>query len=230
MAEMLLASVLFLVTHLGVSSTPLRGALVNALTTRGFLGVYSLMALATLVYMIMVYADVPRYDYLWSPDPVLYWVPKLLMVVALTFMFGGFMVKNPTTVGLEGALDDPAELQSLTKGMNRITRHPFQWGVILWAGSHIVANGDVVSVVFFATFLTLSLAGSFLIDVKKARVLGDRWKPFHAVTSNVPFAAIVSGRNKLVIKELAAPITVGIVAYLAIFWGHRWIAGVGIYW
>ena len=230
MTEMLFASVLFLVTHLVVSSTPLRRILVGALTTRGFLGVYSVVALATLVYMIMVYADAPRFDYLWQPDPTLYWVPKILMVVALTFMFGGFMVKNPTAVGLEGALDDPGQLPAVTRGLNRITRHPFQWGVVLWASSHIVANGDVISVVFFAAFLLLSLVGSFLIDAKKAGVLGERWQPFAAVTSNIPFAAIVTGRNKLVLKELAAPFAVGLVAYVAIFWGHDWIAGVGIYW
>ena len=72
MIEILFASVLFLVTHLGISSTPLRGSLVGVLTERGFLGVYSLVALATLVYLIMVYGDATRYDYLWSPDPNLY--------------------------------------------------------------------------------------------------------------------------------------------------------------
>ena len=230
MIEILFASVLFLVTHLGISSTPLRRGLVSVLTERGFLGVFSLVALGTLVYLIMVYVDAPRYDYLWSPDPNLYWAPKILMVFALIFLLGGFMVKNPTTVGLGGALDDPAQLAGLTRGMNRITRHPFQWGVVLWAASHIVANGDVVSIVFFTTFLVLSLAGSFLIDLKKARVLGDRWAPFAAATSNVPFGAIISGRNKLVFKELLAPIGVALAVYVALFWTHEWIAGVGVYW
>jgi len=226
MALMLLASVLFLGTHLGISSTNLRGHLVGMVGERGYLGVYSLVALLTLGYLIWVYAALPRYPYLWEPSPILYALPKVIMPFAAILLVGGFMVRNPTAVGMEGSLARGRDADSLTAGLIRVTRHPFQWAVVLWAGAHLLANGDSVSVVFFGTFLVLGLAGGLLIDRKKAARLGDEWEPFARVTSNVPFAAIVAGRNRLAIKELIAPVLVGLVTYVLLYLAHPWLSGV----
>jgi uncharacterized membrane protein len=226
MWQILFAGALFVGAHLGVSSTPLRARLVGAVGERGYFGIYSLLALATIGYLIWIYGEVPRYDYLWLPDPALYWVAKILMPFAFIFLLGGFMVKNPTAVGMEGVLADPDQRDSSISGLLRITRHPFQWAVVLWAGSHIVANGDTVSVVFFASFAVLSLAGTVLLDRKKAIAIGADWEPFAAGTSNVPFAAILTGRNRLVVKELVVPVAVGLVGYGVVYWAHEWIGGV----
>jgi uncharacterized membrane protein len=148
------------------------------------------------------------------------------MPIAFIFMLGGFMVKNPTAVGMEEVLSDPAQAEKSVSGLLRITRHPFQWSVVIWAGSHIVANGDAVSVVFFSSFAALSLLGTVLLDSKKAASIGANWEPFAAATSNIPFGAIVTGRNRLAIKELVVPVVVGLVAYGVIFWAHEWVSGV----
>jgi uncharacterized membrane protein len=171
MALMLVASLLFLGTHLGISSTGLRGRLVGMLGERGYLAAYSIVAGLTLAWLIWVYVELPRYEYLWLPTPAAYLVPKLVMPVAMILLLGGFLVRNPTTVGMEGLLRD-GNADGLTRGVTRITRHPFQWAVALWAASHLLANGDRVSVLFFSTFLILGLAGSVLIDRKKAASLG----------------------------------------------------------
>ena len=226
MWQILFAGFLFVGAHLGVSSTPLRGRLVSAVGERGYLGIYSLLALTTLVYLIWMYGEVPRYHYLWLPAPALYWVAKLVMPIAFIFLLGGFMVKNPTAVGMEGVLSDPEQRKKSVSGLLRITRHPFQWGVALWAGTHIVANGDTVSVIFFSSFVALSLGGTVLLDKKKAAAFGADWEPFAAATSNVPFGAIVSGRNKLVAKELFVPVVAGLIGYGVVFWAHHWIVGV----
>ena len=149
------------------------------------------------------------------------------MPVALVLAVGGFMVKNPTNVGAEGLLE-ASSADELARGVTRITRHPFQWGVVLWAGSHLVANGDAVSVIFFSTFLLLSGIGTIAIDRKKADRLGERWVPYRDVTSNVPFAAIFAGRNRLELKELVLPVIVGVVVHVALFFGHEWLSGVRI--
>ena len=226
MWQILFAGVLFVGAHLGISSTPLRGKLVSAVGPGGYLGIYSLLALATIGYLVWLYGEVPRYEYWWPLDPALYWVPKILMPVAFIFMLGGFMVKNPTAVGMEEVLSDPAQAEKSVSGLLRITRHPFQWSVVIWAGSHIVANGDAVSVVFFSSFGALSLLGTVLLDRKKAAAIGADWEPFAAATSNIPFGAIVTGRNRLAIKELVVPVVVGLVAYGVIFWAHEWVSGV----
>lgn len=222
-----IAGLLFLGTHFGLSSTSLRGKLVARLGERGYLGIYSLLALVTLVYLIWLYGELPRYDYFWLPSPDLYLVPKIIMPVALILAVGGFMVPNPTNVGAEKLLTEPAE-GDLARGVTRITRHPFQWGVVLWSLSHLIANGDSISVVFFATFLLLSGIGTVLIDRKKATQLGGDWVAYRDQTSNLPFAAIIAGRNRLVLGELWLPIIVGLALHVALFWGHAWVAGVRI--
>lgn len=229
MDKMLLASLLFLGTHLGISSTGMRPRLVAMLGERGYLVVYSLLAVATLGLLIWLYGDQPRYDYFWGPSPELYFVAKLVMPVALIFALGGFLAKNPTNVGMEGMLADPEAGADLARGVTRITRHPFQWGVALWAVAHLIANGDSVSVVFFATFGLLALLGSVAIDRKKAAALGDAWRPYAERTSNLPFLAILQGRNRLVLGELWLPVVVGLAGYVLFFWGHEWVGGVRIY-
>ncbi len=225
---MLCVATVFVGTHLGISSSTLRENLVERLGERGYLAVYSLIAVLTLGLTIWVYNTVPRYEYLWALDPRLYLVPKLLMPVALILALGGFMVRNPTIVGMEGALADATQIEATLRGVNRITRHPFQWGVVLWAISHMAANGDAVSVMFFGSFALLSLLGTVLMDRKKARRIGANWTLFAERTSNVPFVAVLTGRNRLVARELIAPIVVGLVVYGVLYWGHQWVSGVRI--
>lgn len=224
---MTFAGLLFLGTHLGISSTPVRDQWVQRLGERGYLIAYSLLAVLTLGYLIYLYGALPRHEYFWLPDPTLYLVPKIVMPVAAVLLVGGFMVRNPTAVGMAGTLQN-MEPADLARGVIRITRHPFQWAVVLWAAAHIVANGDRVSVVFFGTLLVLGLAGGVLIDRKKARTSGADFTAFAAVTSNLPFAAIIGGRNRLVLKELIGPVLVGLVVYALMYWGHPWIAGVRV--
>ena len=159
MAEILFAGVILLLTHLGVSSTPIRQAVAGSIGEGPYLGVYSLVALASFGYLIWVYASVPRFEYVWTPDPALYWVPKLVMPFVFMLLVGGFMVKNPTMVAAEGTLGEA----DVARGVLRITRHPFQWSVVLWALVHIVANGDYVSIAFFFTFGVL-VCGRRLAD------------------------------------------------------------------
>jgi uncharacterized membrane protein len=225
---MLIAGALFLLTHLGISSTALRGWFVGRLGERGYLGFYSLLAFMTLGFMIWLYNNLPRHEYFWLPDPQLYQLTKYVMPIAMILLLGGFLVRNPTAVGMEGALAGEGAAANLARGVNRITRHPLQWSIVLWAAVHLAANGDRVSVAFFGTFLVLGLAGGALIDRKKAAKLGAAWLPFAQATSNVPFAAILGGRNRLVLRELVAPIGVGLVGYGLVYWGHRWLAGVAI--
>ncbi|NOX52118.1 MAG: NnrU protein, partial [Gammaproteobacteria bacterium] len=129
MIEILIASLLWVVTHLAVSSTLLRPALVKRVGERTYLAGYILVAAASLGYLIWVYTDVPRVDYWWEPNIGLYWPAKLLLPLACIFLVGGFMVKNPTIVGM--TLTE-SEAHNLAKGVTRITRHPFQWAVIVW--------------------------------------------------------------------------------------------------
>ncbi len=223
--ELILAGALFLIAHLGISSTPIRGVLVRSIGENPYRGVYSILAVVTLVYLILTYNGTPHADFLWAPTPPYRWAALLIMPVALMFMLGGFMAKNPTAVGQESQVKTIGE----GTGLVRITRHPFQWAVVLWAAAHILANADSASVVFFGSLGLLSLLGAFLIDIKKARAMGADWTQFARVTSNIPFAAILTGRNRIVWSELRLPIIAGLVAYAALHWGHVYVSGVPLY-
>ena len=224
MGELALAGIAFVATHLGVSSTPLRATLVGRIGDRAYLGLYSVLAAVTLVWLIVAFNHASHAQFVWAPTPALRHVPFVVMPVAFMFMLGGFMTRNPTAVGQEATVGQVGE----GAGMLRITRHPFQWSVVMWAAAHMLANGDVASLLFFGSLGTLALWGTHLIDAKKARTMGEAWTAFARATSNVPFAAIVQGRNRLVVGELIAPFVAGVVLYAIVLWGHVYVSGVAL--
>ena len=218
LTHLALATIAFLVTHY-VASTPLRAKLVAALGN-AYLGLYSLAAFATLGYMIWAYYRAPSVG-LWH-SPALRYVPLVVMPFALVFVVCGLLTRNPTLVGQEKLL----RAEKPARGILRITRHPLMWGFALWAASHILARGDAASVVFFGGFLVLALSGTVLLDRRKSVTLGDDWRRFAAITSNVPFVAIATGRNQFRLGEIGGwKILVGLAFYIAVLFLHPALFG-----
>ena len=110
--------------------------------------------------------------------------------------------------------------------MTRITRHPFLWGIVIWAGSHLVANGRLADLVLFGALLILGLLGPPSIDAKRMRALGDKYAAFKAQTSNIPFAAILQGRQSLKLGEIWWRLIVAVVVFGAVMWAHPYAFGV----
>jgi uncharacterized membrane protein len=132
------------------------------------------------------------------------------------------MTRNPTAIGQAGAMkaDEPA------RGIIRVTRHPLMWGIMLWGAAHLLARGDLASLVFFGGFVALGGLGTLLIDARKRAGLGEDWQRFAAVTSNVPFGAIVNGRNRFALGEIGwKRIGVGLAAYVVLFLAHPYLFG-----
>jgi uncharacterized membrane protein len=216
--NLVVAAIAFLATHY-LSSTPLREVLVATLG-RAYVAMYSLLAFATLGWMIWAFYHAAFVN-LWYAV-ALRPVPLIVMPFALVFLVCGLTTPNPTLVGRERLLKSvqPAH------GILRVTRHPMMWGFALWAGSHIVARGDAAALIFFGTFLVLALSGTWLIDRRKAAALGDHWQRFAAVTSNVPFAAILGGRNKFKLAEIGGwRILLALAVYAALLRMHHWLFG-----
>ncbi len=215
-----LAALAFIGTHIGVSGSPLRNVLVSRLGTGPYQGLYSLVAVVTLLGLVFSYNDAPRTTLFWYPAPWHYLVAKVLVFPAFLLVVGGLFMRNPTNVGMSPDPDGtlPALLQ--------ITRHPVQWGIMMWAASHLLANGDSASVLFFGAFLAVSAPGTVLMDRRKRATADPAWTQFFARTSNVPFAAIVAGRGQLKPGELNVWVLVGGgVLYAGVYAGHQWIAG-----
>jgi uncharacterized membrane protein len=149
-----------------------------------------------LLWLCLAYAHAPRIP-LWGPVPGLKSVALVGVLAAILFVTLGVTTPSPTAVGGEALLRRGAG----AVGIQRITRHPFLWGVALWALMHLIVNGDAASVLLFGGLLVIALAGPPSIDRKRRRMLGADWTAFAAETSNLPFLAIAQGRNRLTFGE-----------------------------
>ena len=222
MTMLIASSVFFLVLHLVVAGTRLRDSLVGAIGEQAYLGAFSLASLGGIVWMAMSYnaASAQGSDVLWDLGPAVRHMGVIVVAIAFFFALSGLLTPNPTSVGMEAAAKREAT------GILRITRHPFLWGVALWAAFHLAANGDAASVTFFGTFLLLAVAGTYSIDAKRARKMSDGWIEFAGRTSNVPFGAILSGRNSLKLGELFTyRQAAAAAAFLGVLFAHTWLFG-----
>lgn len=192
MGNLAAAVVFFLAIHFGVSGTALRDRLVRTLGEKAYRGLFSLASLVGLIWLIRAYGAAP-YQELWGQLVSLKPIAAPLVLLAFLFVVVGLTTPTPTSVGQEARLarDAPA------RGIVRITRHPFLWGVALWAAVHMVINGDLASALLFGSLLLLAVGGTASIDRKRRRAFGEHWDRFAHATSNVPFAAIAGGRNQL---------------------------------
>ncbi len=220
MTGLIIACLAFLIFHLGISSSPLRGSLIGMLGENGYLGLYSLLAAASLAAMIYTWSGIEHSAWLWQPSPVAWKVTKILMLFSIVLLVTGTLTKNPVAVKMEGALDEePA-------GILKITRHPTQWAILLYAVAHLISNGDEASVVLFGTLALLSGIGMFAIDRRKQASGDARWNRFFETTSLVPFAALLAGRTTLRLSEINwYAVALGVILYGCIYWFHHMVSG-----
>lgn len=216
--ELLVAGVLWFAIHPGIAGSPLRAALVRRIGEVGFRNLFSVLSLLSLAFLIWSYSRA-TFTPLWAASPALRHPSLIVVPIAFVLLAGAFTVPNPTVVGGERMLAAPEP----ARGMLRITRHPFLWAVALWALAHLLANGDLASLVFFGSMLLTAVVGTFDIDRKRAQSAPEAWAKYAAVTSNLPFAAIVTGRNRLVLRELWLPLAIGLAAAAVMIHFHeRW--------
>lgn len=217
MTDLIVACAYFLLIHFGVSGTRLRDALTGRLGEKPYRGLFSLASLVGIAWVIYAYRRaplIPTWGYLAGFRQAAY----VLVFIAFLFAVIGILTPSPTRVGMESRLDPEA-----ARGMVRITRHPFLWGVALWAVTHLIVNGDVASLILFGTFLVLALGGTASIDAKRRRKFPEAWQRFAQATSSVPCAAIARGSNRLVpaLAEIGPwRILAALVLYAVAFYLH----------
>jgi uncharacterized membrane protein len=193
MTNLVAAALFFLGIHFGISGTRLRDRLVSVVGEKAFRGLFALASIVGLVWMIRAYSTAP-YIPLWGKLIALKPLALPLVLLAVAFVVIGISTPSPTTAGMESQLKREVPV----RGITRITRHPFLWGTALWAFVHFVINGDAAGAIVFGSLLLLAVLGTASIDAKRRRASGAHWNQFAQQTSNVPFAAIFAGRNRLV--------------------------------
>jgi len=226
MTSLLAAAAFFVLLHLLVSGTRLRDTLTGVVGPGPYMGLFSLASVAGLTWLGFAFVAArsdPANAAYWQVTPVTRHVQVVLQLLATLLIVPGLTTPNPTSVRQEGALDRP----DVVKGMLRITRHPFLWGVAIWAAGHLLVNGDRASLVLFGAMLVLAVFGTSSIDAKRKRVLGETWTSFAAQTSNVPFAAIAAGKQSLKLGEVGWwRIALAVAIWAALLWGHPYMFGV----
>ena len=226
MTNLLGAAAFFILLHLLVSGTRLRDALIARIGQGPYMGAFVLASFAGLGWLGFGFAQARGEAWnvaYWGVTPATRYVQLSLQFLAMVVVVPGLTTPNPTSVRQEGALDRA----DVVKGMLRITRHPFLWGVAIWAAGHLLVNGERASVVLFGAMFLLALFGTASIDAKRKRALGATWDAFAAQTSSFPFGAIVSGRQKLSLGEIGWwRIALAVAIWAALLFGHPYAFGV----
>jgi uncharacterized membrane protein len=200
----------------------LRAWLVGRVGERAYLGIYSVVSIAAFFWLVRSYR-LAETELLWiAPAPVR-WLAVVMTFVGVVLAIVGLMTPNPTIVGAGALFDRP----DIVRGVVRVTRNPFLWGVGLWALAHVLVGGDVASVLLFASVGSLGLVGAPLLDAKKAKQHPHRWQAFSKATSSLPFLAIAQGRQRLALREIGLwRLAAGVGVFVLLLLSHRWLFGV----
>jgi uncharacterized membrane protein len=225
MPNLIAAALYFVLIHLLVSGTRVRDILIRRIGQGPYMGLFVVASIAGLVWLGFAFAGArggPGDEVYWEITPATRYVQIALQFVAFLVIVPGITTRNPTSVRQEAALDNP----DVVRGMVRISRHPFLWGVAVWALGHLLVNGDTASLVLFGSLLLLALFGTVSIDAKRKRALGEKWDAFAAQTSSIPFGAILSGRQKLSLAEIGwVRIAAAVAVWAVLLWAHPILFG-----
>ena len=188
MTNVALAVLAFVGGHFLLSSPPVRKPIAVRIGERAFIGVYSTLMVAALVWMAKAFIAAPFIP-LWSAPPAARLIPVIVMPFACVLLVGSLTGRNPTMIMQSVAKSgDPAP------GVVKVTRHPMMWAIGLWALAHLVVNGEAAAVLLFGGLAVLALAGTLAIDAKRRARDPEGFARLAARTSNLPLAALIAGR------------------------------------
>jgi uncharacterized membrane protein len=199
MTTLIAASAAYIILHRLVSGGPLRAPIVAHLGEKRFEQLFAFASAACLLWLGLGYwlatAQIAHIEVSIGFPERLLWA---LSLAGLWLICAGAMANNPATTGKLASIHDA----NVVKGILRLTRHPFLWGVAILSAGHILARPDAPTGLFFGTLIVVALGGTVSIDRKRRARLGEDWIAFSKQTSNVPFLAIIAGRQKIRFDEL----------------------------
>lgn len=217
-AEFTFVFIAFMLSHAIPAMPRLKQAIVARLGRRGYLIGYSLVSLALFYWLILAAGRAPFVEF-WPQTSWQRWLVNVAMPAAIALIVFGAGAPNPFAFG--GAQGfDPAR-----PGIAGVTRHPLMWGFALWAGAHLLANGDLAHLIFFGTLLLLALAGVWMGERRARRLLGADWARLTARTSILPGWALVSGRWRPAQAPPWRRLVIAVVIWAVLFHLHEPVIG-----
>jgi uncharacterized membrane protein len=162
----------------------LRDKLAARLGENGYKALFSLLSIAGFALLVWGFATAPVIQ-VWTPPAWTRWVAIALMLPAFIFLVAAYV---------------PGEIKAKLK-------HPFLVAIKTWALAHLIANGDLASIVLF---------GSFLAYAVYDRITLKRRQP----TSLIELPGPGSKRNDVI------AVVLGTALYLAfLLWLHPLLIG-----
>jgi uncharacterized membrane protein len=217
LAIILLWSV-FAATHMTLASVSLRPRLVARLGDGAYMGLYSLVALATFVPMVWLYfahKHEGAYLFYMGALPGMRWVVYLGMGYAFALMVAGLARPSPASF-------QPGKAE--VAGVLRLTRHPLFMGVGIFGGLHLlVATIHATEFAFFAGFPLFAALGCRHQDQRKLASGGPDFAAFHAGTRFLPVplpSALVPA-----VREDLVPLLVGVAVAFGLRTFHATLFG-----
>ncbi len=192
MLLLVLGLVLFLGTHAFTMRREQRAALRSRLGEGGYKAAYTLLSLVGFALIIYGYGQYRAGGWinLWDPPIWTRHLAALLMLPAFIVLFA----QRP------GAI-------------KKAVKHPMMLAVKIWATAHLLANGDLGSILLFGGFLAWAVLAR--ISVKR--------RPEEALAA-AERATMRFGANDII------AIAGGLAAYVAFaFWLHAWLIGVPVF-
>jgi len=190
LSVMILGLALFLGVHTLTTQRDLRARFVVSLGEGGYKASYALVSLAGLVLIVWGFANYRSAGMIdiWHPPAAFKHITEALMLPAVILVVASY----------------------IRGGIYTALKHPMLAGVKLWAAAHLLANGDLGSIILFGSFFAWAVFDR--ISLKRRTDLGAPPIP-------------VGGRS----NDLIA-IAVGVVAYLALgFVFHPVVIGVAVF-
>jgi len=208
----------FAVTHMGLSSLPVRSRLVARLGTGLFQGLYSLIALAIFVPLVRTFfahKHVGRWLWVVERGPALRWPMYVGMAVAFVLLVAGLV--RPSPAGIV-----PGEAR--VDGVYRLTRHPTFMAIAIFGALHCIPNSSAADVAFFGGGALFALVGAWHQDRRKLALGVPGFREFHAATPFLPFTGPETLRG---LRELSpVVVAVGFLATGLVRWFHpSWFGG-----
>jgi uncharacterized membrane protein len=187
---MILGLVLFLGVHTLTTQRKLRASLIASTGEGGYKIGYALVSFAGLALIVWGFAQYRATGWIdvWQPPTVLKHIAVALMLPAVILVVAAYIRGRIYTT----------------------VKHPMLSGVKLWAAAHLLANGDLGSIILFGSFLGWAVY--------------DRISLKHRADAGAPPIPVGGPTNDLI------AVVVGIAAYLALaFAFHPVVIGVPVF-
>ena len=187
MVIFIIGIIIFFGSHsVRIFADPWRTSMIEKLGEKKWKGLYTLMSLSGLILLIIGYSQARQNTIMiWQPPVFLTHLAVLLNL--FTFILLTSSARNNNAIRLK-------------------LKHPMILGVKVWAIAHLLANGSLIDLILFGSFLVWAV-----LDFRSARN-----RPSSSANSQV-----------ISVRATLSAIFLGVVLWLVFILGlHQWLIGV----